>query len=70
MTIAPSSPAGSGEPSTSRTSTRKPGTGTEGEPGLSSIGSRPRRFAAIGNPVSVCHQWSITGTPSFSVAQW
>jgi hypothetical protein len=24
---------------------------------------------AIAQPVSVCHQWSITGTPSFSCAQ-
>ena len=27
----------------------------------------PRQLAAIGQPVSVCHQWSITGTPSFSL---
>jgi hypothetical protein len=28
------------------------------------IGRRsiPRQLAAIGQPVSVCHQWSITGT--------
>ncbi len=39
------------------------------DPGLTGIGSRPRRFAAIGQPVSVCHQWSMTGTPSFSAAQ-
>jgi hypothetical protein len=26
------------------------------------------RSAAIGQPVSVCHQWSITGTPSNSPA--
>ena len=29
----------------------------------------PRQFAAIAQPVSVCHQWSITGTPSFCSAQ-
>lgn len=29
------------------------------------IGSSPRMFAQIAQPVSVCHQWSITGTPSF-----
>ena len=26
----------------------------------------PRQFATIAQPVSVCHQWSITGTPSSS----
>ena len=36
---------------------------TDGEPALIGIGSRPRRFAAIGHPVSVCHQLSTTGTP-------
>jgi len=41
--------------------TSQPGTGTLGEPGLIGIGSRPRRFAAIGQPVSSCHQWSTTG---------
>ena len=32
------------------------------------IGSSPRRLAAIGQPVSVCHQLSTTGTPSTCVA--
>ena len=27
------------------------------------------QLAAIAHPVSVCHQWSITGTPSLSCAQ-
>ena len=27
----------------------------------------PRQVAAIDHPVSVCHQWSITGTPSFVI---
>ena len=49
--------------------TSQPGTGTVAEPGLTDIGSSPRGFAAIGQPVSVCHQWSITGTPSLSLAQ-
>ena len=29
----------------------------------------PRQFAAIDQPVSVCHQWSMTGMPSLSSAQ-
>ena len=33
-------------------------TATVGDPGLISIGSSPRRFAAMGHPVSVCHQLS------------
>ena len=28
----------------------------------------PTGFWLIGEPVSVCHQWSMTGTPSFSCA--
>ena len=40
-----------------------------GEPGTTGSRSMPRQLAAIGQPVSVCHQWSITGTPSFSSAQ-
>ena len=38
-------------------------------PGLIGIDSRPRGLAAIGQPVSVCHQLSITGMPRMSVAQ-
>ena len=30
---------------------------------------RELAFAAIGQPLSVCHQWSITGTPSSRLAQ-
>ena len=29
----------------------------------------PAGFAAIAQPVSVCHQWSITGTPRCALAQ-
>ena len=29
----------------------------------------PMQFAQMDQPVSVCHQWSITGTRSFSRAQ-
>ena len=68
MQIAPSVPRGTSAPDGSSTRTSYPGTGTVGEPGLIAIGSSPRRLAAIGQPVSVCHQWSITGTPSRSVA--
>ncbi len=70
MQIAPSTPAGTGAPRSSSTRTSYPGTGTVGDPGLTGIGSSPRRLATIGQPVSVCHQWSITGTPRRSVAQW
>ena len=48
--------------------TSYPGTGTDGEPGLIGSVSSPRRLAAIGQPVSVCHQLSMTGTPSRSDA--
>ncbi len=40
-----------------------------GEPGLISSSSIPAGLAAIGQPVSVCHQWSMTGMPSRSEAQ-
>jgi hypothetical protein len=68
MQMAPSVPRGTSSPAGSSTRTSYPGTATVGEPGLIGIGSSPRRFAAIGQPVSVCHQWSTTGTPSSSVA--
>ena len=41
-----------------------------GEPGFTGKGSRPRQFAAIGQPVSVCHQWSMTGLCRSPRAQW
>ena len=68
--MAPSRPAGRALPRSSRICTSYPGTGTVGEPGLIGSGSSPRGFATIGQPVSVCHQLSTTGTPSCSVAQW
>ena len=37
------------------------GAGLVGEPGFTGSGSRPMQVAAIAHPVSVCHQWSITG---------
>jgi hypothetical protein len=49
-------------PASSRIWTLKPGTGTVEEPDLTGIGSRPCILAAIAQPVSVCHQWSSTGT--------
>jgi hypothetical protein len=67
--IAPSTPAGTGVPRSSRMSTAYPGTGTEGEPGLIGSTSIPMGSAAMGHPVSVCHQLSTTGTPRRSVAQ-
>ena len=68
IAIAPSVPRGAGWPVSSSTCTSYPGTRTDGDPGLMGIGSRPRRFAAIGQPVSVCHQLSTTGTPRMSLA--
>ena len=59
--MAPSTPGSTGAPFSSRTVTAYPGTGTDGEPGLIGNVSRPRRLAAIGHPVSVCHQLSTTG---------
>ena len=67
--MAPSWPGGTSLPSPSTTRTSYPGTGTVGEPGLIGIGSSPRRLLAIGQPVSVCHQLSTTGTPSCAAAQ-
>ncbi len=43
---------------------RSPAPARDGEPALIGIGSSPRRLATIGQPVSVCHQWSTTGMPS------
>src|SRR5579875_852327 len=52
-----------------------PGTALVGEPGFTANGlpspaSSPIQFATIGQPVSVCHQWSITGTPSLLSAHF
>ena len=48
----------------------KPGIGTLGEPALIGSPSRPRGLAQMAQPVSVCHQWSTTGTPRIREAQW
>jgi hypothetical protein len=37
---------------------------TVGEPILTGNWPRPSGLPAIAQPVSVCHQWSMTGTPS------
>ncbi len=66
--MAPSTPGSTGAPCSSRTVTAYPGTGTDGEPGLIGSVSSPRGLAAIGQPVSVCHQLSMTGMPSRSDA--
>ena len=58
MSAAPSTAAG--------TVGRLAGMGTVTEPGLTGIGSTPMRFPATGQPVSVCHQRSMTGMPSWS----
>src|SRR5699024_9076664 len=68
--IAPSTLGGNSLPDGSRIRTSYPGDGTVAEPGFTGIGCSPRWFAATAQPVSVCHQWSITATPSFWCAQW
>ena len=68
--IAPSSPGSQPDPSGCRIWTSYPGIGTVGEPALSGSCSTPTGLAAIAQPVSVCHQWSITGIPSTADAQW
>ena len=67
---APSSLGSQGSPLSRRMRTSKPGTGRVGDPGFTGSGSIPMQFAAIGQPLSVCHQWSMTGTPSRREAQW
>src|SRR6516164_7052771 len=70
---APVSPGSSSRaaPSASASSTRtsQPGTARVHEPCLTGSRSIPRQLAPIGQPVSVCHQWSITGIPSCPSAQ-
>ena len=61
-------PAGTSRPSASSTRRSQPGTGRVGEPGFTGRYSMPMQLAAIDQPVSVCHQWSITGTSSFASA--
>ena len=39
-----------------------PGTGSVGEPAFVGSSSTPAITETIGQPDSVCHQWSITGT--------
>ncbi len=68
-TIAPSLPSVTGRPAESSTCTSQPGSGRVGEPGLIGSSSIPAGLATIGQPVSVCHQWSITGMSSSSDAQ-
>jgi hypothetical protein len=66
----PSVPAGTSWPLTSTTRTSKPGTGTDGDPAL--IGSVwiPRGLAHTAHPVSVCHQWSMTGMSRVWLTHW
>ncbi len=54
--MVPMSPAGTSLPDSSSTCTFHPGTGFVGDPGFTGIGSMPIGLAAIGQPVSVCHQ--------------
>ena len=68
MAMLPIWPAGSSRLSSSSTRTSYPGTDLVGEPGLTGSIPSPTQLAAMGHAVSVCHQWSITGTPSRSRA--
>lgn len=68
-TIEPSCPAGAGVPPGVRIRTSQTGSGRVREPACSGSNSLPVGLASIGQPDSVCHQWSITGMPSRSVAQ-
>ncbi len=62
ITSAPMSPVFTSRFSASTTRTSMPGTGLVGEPRLTGSCSMPTQLAQIDQPVSVCHQWSITGT--------
>src|SRR5919112_155263 len=44
--------------------------GTVGDPYLTGSFPRPIGLPATGQPVSVCHQWSITGTFRMLSAHW
>src|SRR5512134_1232232 len=48
--------------------TSKPGVGRVEEPNFTGNGSTPHRLAVMPQPVSVCHQWSTTVLPLFSVS--
>ena len=67
-TRAPMSPAGTGVHESSTACTSIPGAAFAGDPSLTGSFSIPMQFAQIDQPVSVCHQWSMTGTPSLASA--
>ena len=67
--MAPISPRATSRQAGSSTRMSQPGTAAVGEPGLTGSVSIPTQLDAIGQPVSVCHQWSITGTFSISSVQ-
>ena len=61
MHIDPNSFDDNFSPLSSKISISYPGKETVGEPFLIGSNSIPVGFAAIGQPVSVCHQWSTIG---------
>jgi hypothetical protein len=65
----PVRPAGTSCPSSSRIRTSYPGIGLVAEPGFTGKLASPTGLPQIAQPVSVCHQWSITGMPSRCCAQ-
>ena len=66
----PVRPAATSCPSSSRIRRSYPGSGLVAEPGFTGKRVSPSGFPQIPHPVSVCHQWSITGMPSRSCAHW
>ena len=70
MAIKPSLLGASSCPSSFNILISKPGTALLDEPGFIAAGSTPIRFAIIGQPDSVCHQWSIIGNWVCSCNQW
>jgi hypothetical protein len=47
-----------------------PQTALPTEPGFTAKASTPIMLAIIGQPDSVCHQWSIAGTGMYKIFSW
>ena len=69
MQMEPISPTACSWLAPSRMRTSQPGMALVGEPGFTGKACSPTGLAAMAQPVSVCHQWSMTGTPRLSSAQ-
>ena len=66
MTMLPVSPALVSTPFSSNTFTSNPGTGNVADPIFILFKFIPNMLEQIAQPVSVCHQWSITGQDNIS----